>query len=323
MNLAAECFSPPFSCPGMKGQILLWGKEAKENMFRGSITAMITPFRNGKVDETSLFEMVSRQVTEGAHGVVPCGTTGEAPTLTQAEHKRVIEISVAATQGEIPVIAGCGTNCTEKTIELARQSEQAGADALLVVTPYYNKPTQEGLYLHFKAVAGSTGLPLLIYNIPGRSAVDMTPETMARLYQDCDNIVGVKDATGDLDRPTRQRELMGDDFIQLSGDDITALQFNQKGGVGCISVTGNIAPGLCSTLQDQCQAENFDKAKKVAESLALLNETLFVETNPVPVKYAAHLLGMCRPDVRLPLAPLSDKSKKVIQAALRDLGLYS
>lgn len=292
-------------------------------MFKGSITALITPFLDGKVDEKAFQALVSRQVAEGSHGVVPCGTTGEAPCLTEAEHKRVVELAVEAVSGRIPVIAGCGTNCTEKTIFLARQSEAAGAGGLLVVTPYYNKPTQEGLYLHFKAVAGATGLPVLIYNIPGRSAVDMTPETMARLYEACETIIGVKDATGDPERPLRQAALMGKDFIQLSGDDITALEFNQKGGAGCISVSANIAPGLCSEFQNLCLAGDFEEAGKTHQRLNPLHKNLFVETNPVPVKYAAHLLGLCRADVRLPLAPLGEGSRKIVKSALKDCGILA
>jgi len=290
-------------------------------MFRGSITALITPFLDGLVDEEAFQALAARQAAEGSHGVVPCGTTGEAPCLTGTEHRRVVEMAVEAVAGKIPVIAGCGTNCTEKTITLARQSEEAGADALLVVTPYYNKPTQKGLFLHFRAVAAATGLPILIYNIPGRSAVDMTPETMARLYEDCQTIVGVKDATGDLDRPLRQRELMGGDFVQLSGDDITALAFNQKGGVGCISVTANIAPGLCSAFQNLCREGKFAEAADIHQRLLPLHRDLFVETNPVPVKYAAHLLGYCRADVRLPLAPLEAGSKTRVRQALMACGL--
>ncbi|MCH7807542.1 MAG: 4-hydroxy-tetrahydrodipicolinate synthase, partial [Proteobacteria bacterium] len=198
-----------------------------------------------------------------------------------------------------------------------------GAGGLLVVTPYYNKPTQEGLYLHFKAVAGATGLPVLIYNIPGRSAVDMTPETMARLYEACQTIIGVKDATGDPERPLRQAALMGKDFLQLSGDDITALEFNQKGGAGCISVSANIAPGLCSEFQNLCLAGDFEEAGKIHQRLTPLHKNLFVETNPVPVKYAAHLLGLCRPDVRLPLAPLGEGSRKIVKSALKDCGLLA
>ena len=293
-------------------------------MFNGSITALITPFAagaDGGVDEAALASLVTRQVAGGSHGLVPCGTTGEAPCLTTEEHKRVVEITVEAAAGRIPVIAGCGTNCTEKTIALVRQSEAAGASGLLVVTPYYNKPTQDGLFLHFRAVAGATGLALLIYNIPGRSAVDMRPETMARLYETCENIIGVKDATGDLERVLVQKRLMGDEFVQLSGDDINALEFAKRGGVGCISVTANLAPELCCEFQEACLKGDFEAAKALHERLTPLHRDLFVETNPAPVKYATHLMGLCAADVRLPLAPLSPASRETVKKALELTGL--
>ena len=290
-------------------------------MFKGSITALITPFAGGKVDETRFQDLVARQVAGGSQGVVPCGTTGEAPCLTLDEHERVVALTVEAVAGRIPVIVGAGTNCTEKTIALVRRSEAAGADGLLIVIPYYNKPSQEGLFQHFKAVAGATGLPLLIYNIPGRSAVDMTPETMARLNEACPTIIGVKDATGDLGRVEAQKKALGDDFVQLSGDDINALEFAKRGGKGCVSVTANLAPEALSKFQNLCLGGDFEEAAIIHERLTPLHQDLFVETNPVPVKYAASLLGLCRPDVRLPLAPLQETSREVVETALKKTGL--
>lgn len=288
--------------------------------FEGSITALVTPFAGTGIDEEAFSALVARQVEAGAHGLVPCGTTGEAPTLSLAEHKRVIELSVEGAGGKIPVISGCGTNSTEKTISLVKQAEKVGSDALLVVTPYFNRPSQEGLFLHYKAVAASTGLAIIIYNIPGRTSVDMSIETMARLYEACENIVGVKDATGDLSRITEQKKVLGDDFIQLSGDDITAFECNERGGVGCISVTANVAPTQCAQFQRLCRAGDMAAAGKIYQRLMPLNKHLFVETNPVPVKYALSLLGLCRADVRLPLAPLSSGSEEIVRAALADTG---
>lgn len=289
-------------------------------MFKGSITALITPFKDGALDERAFQRLVVRQIEAGTHGLVPAGTTGEAPTLNKAEHKRLIELCVEAA-GKTPVIAGCGTNSTAKTIELCRQAEKAGATGLLIVTPYYNRPSQEGLYLHFKAVAGATGLPIIIYNIPGRTAVDMTVQTMARLYETCKNIVGVKDATGGVTRIDETTRALGPEFIQLCGDDILALDFAKKGGVGCVSVTSNIAPKVCADFQNLCLSGNFEAAEEIHGKLEVLHRDLFVETNPVPVKYAAHLLGLCRAEVRLPLAPLSGASKQTVEKALKASGL--
>ncbi len=291
-------------------------------MFKGSNTALLTPFRNGKLDEKAFQDLVEKQVRAGSHGLVPAGTTGEAPTLTMAEHKRIIELCVEAS-GKCPVLAGCGTNATEKTLALCRQAETAGADGLLVVTPYYNRPSQEGLFLHYQALAKATRLPIVIYNIPGRTAIDMSVETMARLYEAFDNIIGVKDATGGLERVVEQKRMLGDDFLQLCGEDILAFEFNKRGGLGAISVTSNVAPKLCAEFQELCQAGDFEKAEKVHEKLSHLHRGLFVETNPVPVKYAASLMGLCKPDVRLPLAPLSDVSKKSVKMALKASGVKS
>ncbi len=265
--------------------------------------------------------MIVRQIEGGSHGLVPCGTTGEAPCLVREEHLKVMEVTVKAAAGKIPVIAGCGSNSTRQTIDLCQRAEKLGVDGLLIVCPYYNRPTQEGLFLHFQAVAAVTALPIIIYNIPGRTAVDMTTETMARLYQACDNIVGVKDATGDLGRIEDQTRVLGSEFVQLCGDDILALDFAKKGGVGCISVTSNIAPKACADFQNLCLEGDFEGAKVIHDKLVDIHQNLFIETNPVPVKYAAHLLGLCQPDVRLPLAPLSAASKKTVEGALKAAGL--
>lgn len=290
-------------------------------MFKGSNTALVTPFREEGIDEVALEEMVVRQIDAGTHGLVPCGTTGESPCLGRNEHLRVIEVTVKSTQGKVPVIAGCGSNSTSQTIDLCQRAEKLGVNAFLIVCPYYNRPSQQGLFLHFKAIAKATGLPIIIYNIPGRTAVDMSAQTMARLYEACDNIVGVKDATGGVTRVAETTRLLGPEFIQLCGDDILALEFNKLGGVGCISVTSNIAPKICADFQNLCLSGDFAAAGKIHTQLEPLNKGLFVETNPVPVKYAASLLGLCQPDVRLPLAPLSGASKAVVEKAMKASGL--
>ncbi len=282
---------------------------------------MVTPFRGGSLDEAALEKMVIRQIGNGTHGLVPCGTTGESPTLARDEHLRVIEITIKNTQGKVPVIAGCGSNSTSQTIDLCQRAEKLGVDAFLIVCPYYNRPTQEGLFLHFQAVASSTGLPIIIYNIPGRTAVDMSVETMARLNEACENIVGVKDATGSVDRVEETSEVLGADFIQLCGDDILALEFNKKGGSGCVSVTANLVPRMCADFQNLCLEGDFESAAAIHRILEPLHKNLFVETNPVPVKYAASRLGLCLPDVRLPLAPLAEASKKIVEAAIKASGL--
>jgi 4-hydroxy-tetrahydrodipicolinate synthase len=289
---------------------------------RGSITALITPFRDGKVDLKAFGEIVDRQIAEGTQGLVPCGTTGETPTLSHDEFLAVIGTAVKVAKGRIPVIAGTGTNSTMHTIELTQAAEVLGADAALVVTPYYNKPTQEGLYLHYRAVASVTRLPILIYNIPGRAAVEMSVETMARLAK-LPNIVGVKDATANLARVTQQRLACGSDFIQISGEDPTALGFNAHGGVGCISVTSNVAPRLCADMQNATLKGDYATARKIQDRLMPLHETLFCETSPAPVKYAASLLGLCEADCRLPLAPLTETSKAKVRAAMTQVGLIN
>lgn len=289
-------------------------------MFRGSITALITPFSGEGVDEACFQKLVQRQVDEGTHGLVPVGTTGESPTLTHAEHKRVVELCIEVASGKVPVIAGAGSNSTIEAVELAKHAESVKADAVLVVTPYYNKPSQEGLYQHYKAVNDAISLPIFIYNIPGRSVIDMTPETMARLYE-LPNIVGVKDATADLTRPSKQRMLMGPDFIQLSGEDGTALAFNAHGGVGCISVASNVAPKLCSEFQDACLAGDYKKALEIQDGLMPLHDALFCEANPVPAKYALKKLGFGNGEVRLPLVGITEAGAKKVDRALELAGL--
>lgn len=288
-------------------------------MFKGSITALITPFSNGAVDEKAFQAFVDWQITEGSNGVVPVGTTGESPTLSHDEHKRVVELCVEATGRRVPVIAGAGSNNTAEAVELARHAEKAGADAVLIVMPYYNKPTQEGLYQHFKAVNDAIDIPIVIYNIPARSVVDMSVETMARLARDCANIVGVKDATANLTRVSLQREACGKDFIQLSGEDPTALGFNAHGGVGCISVTSNVAPRLCAEFQHACQNGDYATALDYQDRLMPLHRALFVETSPAPAKYAISLLGRCKPIVRLPLIAATE----VAQAQVRDAMVHA
>jgi 4-hydroxy-tetrahydrodipicolinate synthase len=288
--------------------------------FKGSITALITPFKDGNVDVSAYKKLIEWQIDQGTHGLVPCGTTGESPTLSHEEHKQVVELCIEAAAGRVPVIAGTGSNSTAEAIELTRHAKEAGADGVLVVTPYYNKPTQEGLYLHFKAINDCADVPILIYNIPGRSAVDMSVDTMARLFK-LNNIVGVKDATANLARVSQQRAVLGKDFVQLSGEDATALGFLAHGGQGCISVTANVAPALCAEFQLACLAGNFRLALQLQDRLMPLHEALFVESNPGPVKYAASTLGLCSAETRLPLAPLAAGSKKKVDDALAAVGL--
>lgn len=288
----------------------------------GSIPALVTPFRDGKVDLAAFESYLEWQISEGTHGFVPSGTTGESPTLSTEEFSAVVGAAVKVSRGRIPVIAGTGSNSTQHAIEMTQLAQKLGADAALVVTPYYNRPTQEGLYLHFRAIADATRLPILIYNIPGRSAVDMTTETMARLAK-TSNIVGVKDATANMQRATQQRLACGPDFIQLSGEDGTALGFNAHGGVGCISVTANVAPRLCADFQNACAAGDFAKARHLHERLMPLHEELFCETSPAPVKYALSVLGKCSDHCRLPLAPLSEASKARVRAAMTKASLIN
>ena len=293
-------------------------------MFKGSIVALITPFRNNELDEDSYVSLIHYHLNNGTSGIVPAGTTGESPTLNHREHQRVIELCVKESNGKIPIIAGTGSNSTNEAISLTKFAEKSGADGALVVTPYYNKPTQEGLYQHFKAINDNTSIPIIIYNIPPRSVVDMSVDTMARLFE-LKNIVGVKDATADLDRVDQQRKKMGPDFIQLSGEDGTALEFNNRGGVGCISVTANIAPKLCSEFQKASNNKNDSKmkakAKMINDKLSPLHKSLFIESNPSPVKYGASLLNLCSEDVRLPLVKTTDETKKIIKSAMTNADL--
>lgn len=289
-------------------------------MFKGSITALVTPFKNGSVDEESLARLVDWQITEGTHGLVPTGTTGESPTLDFDEHKRVIEVAIETANGRVPVIAGTGSNATEEAIELSQHAEKAGANGILIVNPYYNKPSQEGLYQHFKAINDKVGIPIVIYNIPGRTNVDMSVETMARVFE-LKNVVGVKDATANLARVSQQRAAMGPEFNQLSGEDATALGFMAHGGSGCISVASNVAPRLCAEFQNACMKGDFAAALALQDRLFPLFDALFVETNPGPAKYAVSRLGLCSAEMRLPMVPITDASKKVVDDALAKLGL--
>ncbi|HWM46756.1 MAG TPA: 4-hydroxy-tetrahydrodipicolinate synthase [Xanthobacteraceae bacterium] len=295
---------------------------AAKTSFRGSFTALITPFKNGSLDEKAFRDLVEWQIAEGTHGLVPVGTTGESPTLSHEEHHLVVEWCIEQAKGRVPVIAGAGSNSTKEAIELARHAEKAGADAVLVVTPYYNKPTQEGLYQHFKAINDAIGIPIIIYNIPVRSVIDMSVETMKRLFE-LKNIAGVKDATANMARVSQQRAALGTDFNQLSGEDVTALGFMAHGGHGCISVTSNVAPRLCSEFQNACLRGDYATALKLQDKLLPLHINLFVETNPSPAKYAAALLGKCADTVRLPMVPLSDKSKAIVREAMVHAGLIN
>jgi len=288
--------------------------------FRGSFTALITPFKNGSLDEKAFRNLVDWQVAEGTNGLVPVGTTGESPTLSHEEHKLLVEWCVDQAKGQVPVIAGAGSNSTQEAIELSQHAEQAGADAVLIVTPYYNKPTQEGLYHHYKAINDVIGIPIIIYNIPSRSVIDMSVDTMKRLF-DLKNIAGTKDATANMVRVSQQREVMGEGFNQLSGEDATALGFMAHGGHGCISVTSNVAPRLCAEFQNACLRKDFAAALQIHDKLMPLHLTLFIETNPAPVKYALSLLGKCAETVRLPMVPLAEKSKVAVHEAMVHAGL--
>ena len=290
--------------------------------FRGSFTALVTPFKNGSLDEKSFRDIVEWQISEGTNGLVPVGTTGESPTLSHDEHKKIVEWCIDQVDRRVPVIAGSGSNSTAEAIELSRHAEEAGADAVLIVTPYYNKPTQEGLYQHYRAINDAIGIPIIIYNIPGRSIVDMSVETMARLFE-LKNIAGVKDATANMTRVSQQRAAMGPDFNQLSGEDITALGFMAHGGHGCISVTSNVAPRLCSEFQAACLKGDFKAALKLQDKLALLHTNLFVETSPAPIKYAMSLIGKCANTVRLPMVPATEKAQAAVRQAMVHAGLIN
>ena len=290
--------------------------------FQGSITALITPFKDGKVDERAYQNLIEWQIDQGTHGLVPCGTTGESPTLTHEEHKRVVELCIEAASGRVPVIAGTGSNSTAEAVELTRHAKTAGADGVLVVTPYYNKPTQEGMYQHFKAINDAIRIPIIIYNIPARSVIDMSVDTMKRLFE-LDNIAGVKDATANVVRVSQQRAAMGEGFNQLSGEDATALGFMAHGGHGCISVTANVAPRLCAEFQNACLKGDYATALKLQDKLMPLHTALFIETNPAPAKYALSLLGKCADTVRLPMVRLADKTKAAVREAMVHAGLIN
>ncbi len=289
-------------------------------MFKGSIVALITPFRNNKLDEETYISLIHHHIKNDTSGLVPAGTTGESPTLSHKEHERVIELCVNESKGKIPIIAGTGSNSTDEAIKLTKYAEKIGSDAALIVTPYYNKPTQEGLYQHFKSISENCSIPIIIYNIPPRSVVDMSIDTMARLYE-LKNIIGVKDATGNLERVDQQKKKMGPDFIQLSGEDGTALEFNSRGGVGCISVTANVAAKLCSEFQEASLSKNnsnlLAKAKEINDKLMPLHKSLFIESSPSPVKYAASLLNFCSDEVRLPLVKITEETKTEVKSAMK------
>ena len=292
-------------------------------MFKGSNVALITPFKNNGLDEEAYIKLIHFHIDNGTNGLVPAGTTGESPTLSHDEHQRVIDLCIKESNGKIPVIAGTGSNSTEEAISLTTHAEKAGANGALIVTPYYNKPTQEGLYQHYKAINDKCGIPIIIYNIPGRSVIDMSVDTMARLFE-LKNIVGVKDATGDLDRVNQTLEKMGKDFIQLTGNDDNAFEFNKRGGVGTISVTANIAPKLCSDFQRFSKSDTdneMKEAERLDKILQPVHHSMFVESNPSPVKYAAKLLGLCDDNVRLPLVKVTDTTKEIVKKALQSAKL--
>ena len=287
-------------------------------MFKGSNVALITPFKDNELDVNTYIKLIHFHIENGTHGLVPAGTTGESPTLSHNEHQKVIELCIKESNGKIPVIAGTGSNSTEEAISLTKHAEKVGADGALVVTPYYNKPTQEGLYQHYKSINDNCSIPIIIYNIPSRSVIDMTVDTMARLFE-LKNIIGVKDATGNLDRVNQQKEKMGDEFIQLTGEDGNVLEFNKRGGVGCISVTANIAPKHCSNFQNFSKSKNSNEikeAERINDLLTPVHKSLFIESNPSPVKYAAKLLNLCNDDVRLPLVKVTDTTKEAIKKSL-------
>jgi 4-hydroxy-tetrahydrodipicolinate synthase len=290
--------------------------------FRGSFTALVTPFKNGAVDENAFRSLVDWQVAEGTRGLVPVGTTGESPTLSHEEHKLVVEWCVGQAKGRVPVVAGAGSNSTREAVELSQHAEQAGANAVLVVTPYYNKPTQEGLYQHYKAISDSIGIPIIIYNIPSRSVIDMSVDTMKRLFA-LRNIAGVKDATASMVRVSQQRAELGEDFNQLSGEDATALGFMAHGGHGCISVTSNVAPRLCAEFQSACLRGDYRAALMLQDKLMPVHTALFLETNPAPVKYALSLLGRCAETVRQPLVAITEKTKAAVRDAMVHAGLIN
>ena len=290
--------------------------------FRGSFTALVTPFKNGSLDEKAFRDIVEWQISEGTNGLVPVGTTGESPTLSHDEHKKVVEWCIDQVDGRVPVIAGSGSNSTAEAIELSRHAEEAGAEAVLIVTPYYNKPTQEGLYQHYKAINDAVGIPIIIYNIPARSVIDMSVDTMKRLFE-LGNIAGVKDATANVVRVSQQRAAMGEGFNQLSGEDASAIGFMAHGGHGCISVTSNVAPRLCAEFQDACLKGDYGTALKLQDKLMPLHTALFLETSPAPVKYALSVLGKCADTVRLPMVRIAEKTRAAVREAMVHAGLIN
>ena len=292
-------------------------------MFKGSNVALVTPFKNDKLDDETYIKLIHFHIKNGTNGLVPAGTTGESPTLSHYEHKRVIELCVKESDGKLPVFAGTGSNSTEEAISLTSHAEKIGANGALIVTPYYNKPTQEGLYQHYKSINDKCGIPIMIYNIPGRSVIDMTVETMAKLYE-LKNIIGVKDATGDLNRVDQTLKKIGNDFIQLTGNDDNAFEFNKRGGVGAISVTANVAPKLCSEFQKfsvMKDEKSQSEAERLNKILQPIHHSMFVESNPSPVKYAAKVLNLCEEDVRLPLVKVTEPTKEIIKKALKSAEL--
>ena len=292
-------------------------------MFKGSNVALITPFKDNNLDEENYIKLINFHLENNTNGLVPAGTTGESPTLNHKEHEKVIELCIKEANGKIPVIAGTGSNSTKEAISLTKHAEKVGANAALVVTPYYNKPTQEGLYQHYKSINDSCGIPIIIYNIPSRSVIDMSVDTMARLFE-LKNIVGVKDATGVLDRVDEQKKKMGNSFIQLTGNDDNAFEFNKRGGVGAISVTANIAPKLCSDFQKFSLSKNDNEqkeAERIDKILQPVHNSMFIESNPSPVKYAAKILGLCNDDVRLPLVKVTEPTKEIVKKALLSANL--
>jgi 4-hydroxy-tetrahydrodipicolinate synthase len=302
---------------------MTWMREMdKRAKFHGSMPALVTPFKDGKIDELAFRALIDWQITSGSHGVVPVGTTGESPTLSNDEHRRLVAICTDEARGRVPVIAGAGSNNTSEAVELARHAEKAGADAALVVTPYYNKPTQEGLYEHFRAISDAIGIPIIIYNIPARSAVDMSVDTMKRLYE-LKNIVGVKDATADVGRISRQRHAMGSDFIQLSGEDMTALACMAAGAHGCISVVANVAPALCAELMECALRGDFAHALRIQDRLTLLHAAIFAEPGLCGAKYALSLLGQARNEMRLPMTPVSAQTEALIRRAMVHAGVLN
>jgi 4-hydroxy-tetrahydrodipicolinate synthase len=290
--------------------------------FRGSFTALVTPFSNGALDEKAFRGLVDWQIAEGTSGLVPVGTTGESPTLSHDEHGQIVQWCIEQAKGRVPVVAGAGSNSTQEAIELAQHAQESGADAVLVVTPYYNKPTQEGMYQHFKAINDAIRIPIIIYNIPARSVIDMSVDTMKRLFE-LDNIAGVKDATANVVRVSQQRAAMGEGFNQLSGEDGTCIGFMAHGGHGCISVTANVAPRLCAEFQNACLKGDYATALKLQDKLMPLHTALFIETNPAPAKYALSLLGKCADTVRLPMVRLADKTKAAVREAMVHAGLIN